>query len=79
MISASQFIVSARRDCAAHDALQTRDRTKLRRTFPDRACDGPGSAHRFAPPRWQIMKPLMYALALRRIRDTAALSHLNTL
>jgi predicted deacetylase len=27
-------------------------------------------AHGFAPPRWQIMKPLTYALAMRRIRDT---------
>jgi len=42
---------------------------------PLKACDGPGSAaHRFARrPRPQIVQPLEYALALRRIRDTAAL------
>jgi hypothetical protein len=30
------------------------------------------AAHRFAPPRAQIIEPLVYALALRRIRDTGA-------
>jgi hypothetical protein len=36
-----------------------------------RAGGGPGSAaHRFAPPRAQMMEALVYALALRRIRDT---------
>src|SRR5437879_1964429 len=38
-----------------------------------RACGGPGSAaHRFALPRSQITEALVNALALRRIRDTAA-------
>jgi hypothetical protein len=39
-----------------------------------RACDGPGSAaHRFAPPRPMMVETFVYALALRRIRDTAPL------
>jgi hypothetical protein len=39
--------------------------------FPLKACGGPGSAaHRFAHACVEIMKALVYALALRRIRDT---------
>src|ERR1700737_5507062 len=38
-----------------------------------RARGGPGSAaHRFAPSRSEIVERLVYALALRRIRDTSA-------
>src|SRR3984893_17472634 len=38
-----------------------------------RAWCGPGSAaHRFAPSRSEIVERLVYALALRRIRDTSA-------
>jgi hypothetical protein len=39
--------------------------------FPLEACGGPGSAaHRFAHACVEIMKALVYALALRGIRDT---------
>ncbi|MFZ2136441.1 MAG: hypothetical protein WAV78_05830 [Xanthobacteraceae bacterium] len=62
----------AHRACAAHAALQTRDLTKLRRLALG-AWGGPGSAaHRFALLRPQVREALVYALALRRIRDTAA-------
>jgi|HubBroStandDraft_6_1064221.scaffolds.fasta_scaffold398295_2 hypothetical protein len=56
--------------CAAHDALQNRDRPELRaRTGPSSA--GPGSAaHRFAHARSEFVQALVHALALRRIRDT---------
>jgi hypothetical protein len=57
-------------DCAAHDALQNRDRTKLGprlgRSFGRSRISG-------APPasaRAAMMKALVHALALRRIRDT---------
>jgi hypothetical protein len=40
--------------------------------FPLEACGGPRSAaHRFAFPRPEMKEALVYALALRRIRDTA--------
>jgi hypothetical protein len=70
-------------DCAAHDALQNRDRTKLWR-FPahslwrSRISRAPLRRQVYAvcasltalSPRLQIMKGPVYALALRRIRDT---------
>jgi hypothetical protein len=62
-------------DCAAHDALQTRDRTKLRpRPFELGAVpDQRRTASCILT--WEIVQRLVYALALRRIRDTAVPRH----
>src|ERR1700737_1010078 len=84
MSSASTiYCACAHSDCAAHDALQNRDRTKLWR-FPaqslwrSRISGAPQRRQVYAvcasltalSPRPQIMKGPVYALALRRIRDT---------
>jgi hypothetical protein len=75
MSSASQCMSTAQRVTAL---LMMRCRTGTAQTsgaFPLEACGGPGSAaHRLASPRPKIMVGPVYALALRRIRDTAAVS-----
>ena len=65
------YFVYAHPDCAAQMRCRT-GTAQCSGAFPLEACGGPGSAaHHFAPLRPQIMKPAVYALALRRIRDRA--------
>jgi hypothetical protein len=71
--------ISAHPDCAAHDALQNRDRTKLWRFSQSKLVAVPDSAaHRFALSAPAVVAPLVYALALRRIRDTRAVKLAQT-
>jgi hypothetical protein len=60
-----------RLDCAAHDALQTRDRPKLRRFLARSLWRSRISAAPLRASPSAQTEPLVYALALRRIRDTA--------
>src|ERR1700722_17811084 len=68
MNSASQMMLRPRTpDCDAHDALQTRDRTRL---GPRPALGRSRISTTSRAPRG-VWEALVYALALRRIRDTA--------